>query len=85
MIVESLRDRLAAAPFEPFIVRATSGHGYRVADPGLAVLMRSKIFIAEARSDRAATVPYLHIAAIEEARPPRRRTTSGHRRTPKRR
>jgi hypothetical protein len=81
MIQETIRDKLEQTPFVPFLIRASSGKAYRVSDPGLVVLMKSKLFIAEARSDRSATIPYLHIAGVEEPgngrvrarRPPRRR------------
>jgi len=66
MIVETIRDKLAQQPFVPFVVRTSSGHGYKVSNPDLIVLMKSKAFIAEPRSDRAATISYLHITAIEE-------------------
>ncbi len=66
MIAETLREKLDCRPFEAFIVRASSGHAHKVTSPDLVVLMRTKVFIAEARSDRAATIPYLHITAIEE-------------------
>ena len=75
MIADTIRDRLAQVPFEPFLVRASSGQAYEVRAPGLVVLMKSSIFIAAPNSDRAATVPYLHIAAVEElanGHPPRR-------------
>jgi hypothetical protein len=67
MISETIRDKLAHQPFEPFVIRASSGQGYRVSSPDLVVLMKTKIFIAEPRSDRAATVSYLHITAVEES------------------
>jgi hypothetical protein len=79
MIIDTLREKLAAEPFRPFIVRSSSGEGYRVSSPDLVVLMKSSVFIAQPTSDRATTVPYLHVAAVEElgethkARRPRRR------------
>ncbi len=78
MIADALRERLNREPFEPFVVRASSGQGYRVNNPDLVVLMRSSVFIAEPNSDRAATVPYLHIAGVESA-------TNGHPRRGRRR
>lgn len=79
MISETLRERLQSEPFTPFIIRTSSGHGYRVSGPDLAVVMKSKVFVAEPRSDRSATVSYLHITAVEDAddRGPR---SSGRRR-----
>lgn len=66
MIVETLKEKLAQQPFEPFVIRSSSGQAYRVASPELVVMMRTKVFVAQPRSDRAATVSYLHIAVIEE-------------------
>jgi hypothetical protein len=75
MIGGTIREKLHQVPFAPFVIRASSGQGYRVADPALVVLMKSKVFIAEPRSDRSATVPYLHIAGVEEI-------SNGHPRRP---
>lgn len=66
MISETIKEKLAHDPFQPFIIRSSSGEGYRVSSPDMIVLMKTKVFVAEPRSDRAATVSYLHIAAIEE-------------------
>ncbi len=67
MIAETLREKLAQQPFEPFVIRASSGQAYKVASADLVVMMKTKVFVAQPRSDRAATVSYLHIAAIEES------------------
>lgn len=66
MISETIKEKLVQRPFEPFIIRSSSGHAYKVSSPDLIVLMKTKVFVAEPRSDRAATVSYLHISAIEE-------------------
>ncbi|MFN0132003.1 MAG: hypothetical protein ACKVW3_05665 [Phycisphaerales bacterium] len=66
MISETIKERLAQQPFEPFVIRASSGQGYKVSSSGMIVLMKTKVFVAEPRSDRAATISYLHISAIEE-------------------
>lgn len=66
MIPDTIKEKLAQQPFEPFVIRASSGQAYKVSSPDLIVLMKTKVFVAEPRSDRAATLPYLHIAAIEE-------------------
>lgn len=67
MIVETIREKLGQVPFAPFLVRASSGQSYKVSSPGLVVLMKSKMLIAEPRSDHSATVPYLQIAGVEES------------------
>jgi len=66
MIQTTIRELLAQEPFEPFVIRASSGQAYKVNDPSLTVMMKSKIFVAQPRSDRAVTIPYLHIAGVEE-------------------
>lgn len=66
MIPETIREKLAQQPFEPFVIRSSGGQAHKVASPDLVVLMKSKVFVAEPRSDRAATVSHLHITAIEE-------------------
>lgn len=78
MILDTIKDKLAQQPFEPFIIRSSSGHGYLVSSPDLIVMMKSKVFVAEHKSDRAATISYLHITAVEEP-------GNGHHRRTKRR
>jgi hypothetical protein len=78
MIQETIQEKLEQMPFVPFVIRGSSGQAYKVSGPGLVVLMKSKVFIAQPRSDRCATIPYLHVAAVEEigngrARAPRPR------------
>lgn len=77
MIAKSIRERLDREPFEPFVIRASSGQSVRVDSRELAVLMKSEIFVAAPNSDRWAQIPYLHVASLESAanghtpRPPR--------------
>ncbi len=66
MIADTIRERLEQSPFTPFIIRASSGQAYKVHDPALVVLMKTKLFIAEPKSDRAATVSYIHIASVDD-------------------
>jgi hypothetical protein len=78
MIAITIRDWLRREPFEPFIIRASSGAAVRVASPDLAVLMKSEIFVAEPNSDRSTILPYLHIAGVGKG-------TNGRGRGPSRR
>lgn len=66
MISETIKEKLSHQPFSPFIIRTSSGVGYKVASPDLIVMMKTKVFVAEPRSDKATTISYLHITAIEE-------------------
>ncbi len=65
MVKESIRELVERDPFQPFRIRASSGVAYEVRSPGLVVLLKSQVLIAEPRSDRYAVVPLLHIAGVE--------------------
>ena len=65
MSSEALRKFLDREPFEPFRVGLNSGHAYEVRNPGLTVVMRSRLLIADPDSDRYTLIPFLHIAAVE--------------------
>lgn len=65
MIVNAIRERLEREPFQPFRVRASSGKAYTVRNPGLVVLLKSEVLIAEPNSDNFSLIPYLHVAGVE--------------------
>lgn len=65
MLIHTIREMLEREPFHPFCVRTSSGVAYAIRNPGLAVIQKSQILIAEPRSDRFAVVPFLHIAGAE--------------------
>jgi hypothetical protein len=65
MIALDIRERLRREPFQPFVIRSSSGVGVRVASADLAVLMKSAVFVAEPNSDRWTHLSYLHIAGLE--------------------
>ena len=65
MSSDELREFLDREPFEPFRVRLSSGDAYEVRNPDLAVVMRSRLLVADPESDRYTLIPYLHIAAVE--------------------
>ncbi len=68
MIANTIRERLQREPFEPFIIRSSSGQAVRVARPELAVLMKTEIFVAAPNSDQWTQLPYLHVAGVESDR-----------------
>ncbi|MCG3129153.1 MAG: hypothetical protein CHACPFDD_04063 [Phycisphaerae bacterium] len=65
MSAESIRELLEREPFHPFRIRASSGMAYDVRNPGLVVLMKSQVLVAEPKSDRYALIPFLHVAGVE--------------------
>jgi hypothetical protein len=79
MTADELRGLLKRAPFEPVRIRLSSGKTYEIHNPALALVMRSRLFIAAPGTDRWTLIPLLHIAAVESIangcgrKPPRRR------------
>lgn len=65
MTTAEFREILDREPFQPIRVRLTSGDVYQIPNAGLAVAMRSRLFIAAPDSDQWTLIPYLHIAAVE--------------------
>jgi len=78
MIRDEIRDLLRQQPFEPFLIRVTSGEEYEVRDSALAAVLKSAVFIAFPDSDRRVIVPFLHVAAVE-VRNGRQRPPTGKR------
>ncbi len=76
MIRNEIEELLLQHPFEPFLIRVTSGQRYEVRNSALAALLKSAIFIAFPNSDRRVIVPFLHVAAVE-IRNGRQRPPSG--------
>ncbi len=76
MIRNEIEGLLLQHPFEPFLIRVTSGQRYEVRNSALAALLKSAIFIAFPNSDRRVIVPFLHVAAVK-SRNGRQRPPSG--------
>lgn len=65
-----LRDLLNRRPFDPFVVRLSSGDAYEVRHPEMAWLLKNGVYIALPAPDgdlpeRALYCPFLYIAAAE--------------------
>lgn len=67
MSSEELREFLEREPFEPIRIRLSTGDVYDIKNPGLTVVMRSRLLVAAPDSDKYTLIPFLHIAAIETA------------------
>jgi hypothetical protein len=63
----TIRERLNREPFEPFIIRDSSGKAILVARPELAVVMKTELFVAAPNSDHWDQLPFLHVAGLEQA------------------
>lgn len=70
MNIEILKELLARRPFEPFLIRLSSGDTYEVRHPEMAWLLKTGLYVAlppiqDDLPDRAAYCALLHIAAVE--------------------
>ena len=67
MNATEVRTFLSRRPFEPFRVLLQNGEAFEVRSPELAVVMKSRLFIAFPGEDQYALCPFPQIAAIEGA------------------
>lgn len=65
MSIADVREILKRDPFLPVRFHSTSGATIEVRKPGLAVMLKSQLFIAKPNSNNFALIPFLHIAAAE--------------------
>jgi hypothetical protein len=65
MTADTIKELLNAAPFLPFRMRLSNGDAIDVRNPDSVALMKSKVFVADPRSEHWTFISYLHIAAIE--------------------
>jgi len=66
---ENVREWLQRRPFEPFLVRLSSGVSYEVRHPENAVLTKNKLVIVYPETDSVAICALLHITSIETPQP----------------
>ena len=64
---DALNEMLRRRPFIPFRVRLSSGECHDVRHPEMAMLLKSRIVIADPLMDRLAICTLLHITSVEEA------------------
>lgn len=66
MLIETLREHLRAAPFEPFVVQMTDGRRFEVPHPEFAAINRKGTeFYVVKENDVGTTLSTLLIASIE--------------------
>jgi len=70
MNIQVLKELLARRPFEPFLLRMSSGHTYEVRHPEMGWPLKTGMYVAMPPMngdlpDRAAFCALLHIAAVE--------------------
>lgn len=61
MSVESIRELLSRAPFEPFELITTAGERHTVRHPEFAILLPSRLVITDPTADRVSIVSLIHL------------------------
>ncbi len=82
MTGHEIRDILERDPFQPVRVRLTSGDAYEIRSTGLAMVLKSRLFVAAPASDDWTLIPLIHIAAIETIANGHPRRAPGRKRPP---
>ncbi len=65
MNYETLKELLNRRTFEPFEIRLSNGEKYEVRHPEMALLLKSRIVIGDAETDRMTICGLIHINSIE--------------------
>jgi hypothetical protein len=68
MNANTLQEMIEARPFQPFEVRMSSGDVYQVRYPNFAILMRTRLVIADPDADHLAICALDHIASVNVLR-----------------
>jgi hypothetical protein len=61
MNVETLRDLLGRAPFEPFELITSAGERHIIKHPEFAILLPSRIVVTDPIADRVAALSLIHL------------------------
>ncbi len=61
---ETVRELLSRRPFEPFEVRMSSGEVHHVRHPEFAILLPSRLVLADPAADRLSILSLIHITAL---------------------
>jgi hypothetical protein len=65
---KSLAELLARQPFQPFVIKLSSGESVEVRHPELAALGRALLIVINPKTDRTSFVSLLHIVSVESTR-----------------
>jgi hypothetical protein len=66
---ETIQELLGRRPFEPFEVYLSSGEVHAVRHPEFAILLPSRLVVADPVTDRLSILSFLHIAELRMLQP----------------
>jgi len=65
MNMETIREWLNRAPFEPFVLRMSNGEIHEVRHPENVALGKNRIIVVDPVADRAVHLSLIHVNSIE--------------------
>ncbi len=65
MTIESIREWLRRAPFQPFVLRLSNGESHEVRHSENVALAKTRIVVAYPEADRVVHVSLVHVNSIE--------------------
>ena len=69
MNADAIREMLAREPFQPFVIRLSSGEAHEVRHPECLAIGKGRIAITDLDADRVAVCSLLHVTSIEFLQP----------------
>lgn len=65
MNMETIREWQNRRPFEPFVLRMSTGEAYEVRHPECLALGKNRLIVIDPATDRAVHLALIHVNAIE--------------------
>jgi hypothetical protein len=69
MNADAIREMLSREPFQPFVIRLSSGEAHEVRHPECLAIGKGRIAITDPDADRVAVCSLIHVTSIEFLQP----------------
>jgi hypothetical protein len=69
MNADAIREMLRREPFQPFVIRLSSGESHEVRHPECLAIGKGRIAITDPDADRVAVCSLVHVTSIEFLQP----------------
>jgi len=69
MSAEVIREFILRRPFEPFVIRMSSGESHEIRHPECVAVGKTRVFVTYPDKDRLVQCALLHITSVESLQP----------------
>ena len=69
MSAEVIREFILRRPFEPFVIRMSSGESHEIRHPECVAVGKTRVFVTYPDEDRLVHCALLHITSVESLQP----------------